>query len=51
MSQGNVIFTTLGYGHGVGMSQAGAQDMAKAGADYQDVLSHYYPGTVLEKIS
>ena len=40
---------TLGYGHRVGMSQYGADAMAAAGSDYQQILSHYYPGTVLEK--
>lgn len=43
----DIVFTTRGYGHGVGMSQAGAQAMDAAGSGYQDILSHYYPGTVL----
>lgn len=41
-------FTVTGFGHGVGMSQYGAQVMARAGADYREILAHYYPGTVLE---
>ncbi len=41
------IFTVKGYGHGVGMSQYGAQFMAKQGADYKSILSWYYPGTIL----
>lgn len=44
---GEFIFTVTGHGHGVGMSQYGANVMAKNGADYKDILSHYYPGTVL----
>ncbi len=44
---GAFVFTTLGYGHGVGMSQQGANLMAKAGSDYREILSHYYPGTQL----
>ncbi len=40
-------FTVSGYGHGVGMSQYGAQLYAKQGMDYRDILAHYYPGTVL----
>lgn len=40
-------FTTKGYGHGVGMSQYGANAMAKEGADFQEILAHYYPGTEL----
>lgn len=43
--QGNtVLFTTDGYGHGVGMSQYGANGMAQAGYDYKDILTHYYTG-------
>lgn len=45
---GEFIFTVRGWGHGVGMSQAGAVFMAKRGADYKEILAHYYPGTVLE---
>lgn len=41
------IFTTYGYGHGVGMSQYGADYMARQGADYKAILEHYYPGAVL----
>lgn len=36
------IFQTSGYGHGVGMSQHGAQGMAKEGYDYIEILQHYY---------
>ncbi|MGZ4160950.1 MAG: SpoIID/LytB domain-containing protein, partial [Neobacillus sp.] len=39
-----------GYGHGVGMSQYGAQNRALAGIAYKDILSFYYPGTVVSKI-
>lgn len=44
-------FTTVGYGHGVGMSQQGANLLAREGAGYREILAHYYPGTTLEKIS
>ena len=44
---GNFLFTVRGYGHGVGMSQYGANVMAQSGADYVAILSHYYPGTAL----
>ncbi|MEG2036509.1 MAG: stage II sporulation protein D [Ruthenibacterium sp.] len=37
--------TTHGYGHGVGMSQNGANAMALAGKSYRDILMHYFPGT------
>ena len=38
----DVTITTKGYGHGVGMSQYGANEMAKTGADYTEILKHYY---------
>lgn len=41
-------FTTKGYGHGVGLSQYGADYMARQGADYEDILKHYYPGAELQ---
>ena len=41
------VFTVRGYGHGVGMSQYGANYMAQQGADYREILSWYYPGTQL----
>jgi stage II sporulation protein D len=41
------IFTTYGYGHGVGMSQYGAHFMAQNGSNYAEILSHYYPKTTL----
>lgn len=47
----NFIFTTFGSGHGAGMSQYGAETMARAGKSWQEILSHYYPGSVLLKIS
>lgn len=46
-TDGKFVFTVHGYGHGVGMSQYGANTMAESGADYCDILSHYYPGTFL----
>lgn len=45
-----ITFTMKGYGHGVGLSQVGAQEMAKAGKTYKEILTHYYTGTTVEKI-
>lgn len=45
----NVVVSTKGYGHGVGMSQYGALGMAKKGYSYQEILAHYYVGTTLVK--
>ena len=38
----NVIFTVTGYGHGVGMSQTGADSMAKQNSSYEDIIHHFY---------
>lgn len=46
-----VIITTRGYGHGVGMSQYGANGMANNGKNYKEILSHYYPGTTLKTVN
>ncbi len=40
----NVIFNVVGYGHGVGMSQVGADYYAKLGMNYIDIIKHYYTG-------
>lgn len=46
-ADGEFKFTVTGYGHGVGMSQYGANVLAKDGKDYREILAHYYPGTEL----
>ena len=46
-SEGRFLFRVRGYGHGLGMSQYGAGLMAEDGADYAEILAHYYPGTAL----
>jgi len=43
-------FNCTGYGHGVGMSQWGANAMAKSGKKYNEILLHYYQGVKVEKI-
>ena len=45
-----VVFTTRGYGHGVGLSQYGANGYAKNGMNYQKILLHYYPGVSLNHV-
>ncbi len=42
-------FKGRGSGHGVGLSQWGAKGMAENGYSYREILSHYYPGTTLDK--
>jgi stage II sporulation protein D len=40
-----IVFSGRGSGHGVGMCQAGAEEMAREGKNYREILSFYYPGT------
>lgn len=47
---GNYEITTRGYGHGVGMSQYGANEMAKLNKKYDEILNYYYKNTKIEKI-
>lgn len=47
----DVKITTRGYGHGVGMSQYGANYMAKEGKSYEDILKHYYQGVIISSIN
>ncbi|MFD0714922.1 stage II sporulation protein D [Paenibacillus sp. GCM10027626] len=46
-----VEITTYGYGHGVGMSQWGANGMAQEGKTAKEILAHYYSGTKVETAS
>ncbi len=46
----NITITTRGYGHGVGMSQYGANEMAKMGKTYEEILKYYYKNIKLEQI-
>lgn len=45
-----VVITTVGYGHGVGMSQYGADGMARMGDSYDKILKHYYTGVDIKRI-
>ena len=47
---GTFVITTYGYGHGVGLSQAGAQAMALEGSDYKTILTHYYTGIEIKNM-
>lgn len=47
----SIHLVTAGYGHGVGMSQYGAKAMAEQGATGEDIIAHYYPGTILEPLA
>ena len=45
----NIKIKCLGYGHGVGMSQWGANVMAKEGSKYDEILEHYFKGSKIEE--
>ena len=45
-----ITITTRGYGHGVGMSQYGANGMGNNGFSYVEILKHYYPGTTIKTV-
>lgn len=49
-SSGVFTFTIYGYGHGVGMSQNGADCMAKKGCGFREILNHYYPNCQIEEL-
>lgn len=46
----NIKITTYGYGHGVGMSQYGANSFGNNGYNYKDILKHYYTGISIKKM-
>ncbi len=48
VQDGKAVFFVTGFGHGVGLSQYGANRMAASGADYREILTHYYTGVSIE---
>lgn len=50
VNNNKVTVNGKGYGHGVGMSQYGAVEMAKKGNNYKDIIDFYFPGTNIEKV-
>lgn len=47
----SIVFTVTGNGHGIGMSQYGADGMAKNGSGYRDIIMHYYQGVDIVDIA
>lgn len=47
----HIIFTTKGFGHGIGMSQYGANGMAKEGKTYDEIIHYYYKDVKIKKIT
>ena len=48
-TESEVTFKVSGYGHGVGMSQYGADYMARQGSTYEEILKHYYKGVEIQQ--
>lgn len=48
---GNVILEGAGEGHGIGLCQRGAKSMAEAGANFREILAHYFPNTAVAATS
>ncbi len=46
----NIKFAVKGYGHGVGMSQTGADSMAKSGSNYEEIVKHFYTGVEITEM-
>ena len=44
----NISFKVVGYGHGVGMSQTGADRLAKEGKNYEEIIKHFYTGVEIK---
>lgn len=45
-----IKFSVIGYGHGVGMSQTGADSLAKEGKSYEQIIKHFYTGVEITDI-
>ncbi len=50
INENNVIFRVTGYGHGVGMSQTGADSLAKQGKNFEEIIKHFYTGVEIENM-
>lgn len=52
IKEGETIkFSVKGYGHGVGMSQTGADTMAKEGSNYEEIIKHFYVGVEIKEVN
>lgn len=50
IEENNIKFEVIGYGHGVGMSQTGADSLAKQGKNYKEIIQHFYTGVEIKDI-
>ncbi len=51
IEENQIKFKVIGYGHGVGMSQTGADSMAKQGNNYENIIKHYYTGVEISNMT
>ena len=51
IDEDNIKFSVKGYGHGVGMSQTGADSMAKQGSKAEDIIKHFYTGVEISEVN
>lgn len=47
----SIVFSVTGYGHGVGMSQTGADALAKSGSNYEDIIKHFYTNVEIIEVN
>ena len=47
----DIIFYVTGYGHGVGMSQTGADALAKSGSNYEEIIKHFYTNVEIIEVN
>ena len=47
----NIVFVVTGYGHGVGMSQTGADALAKSGSNYEAIIKHFYTNVEIMEVN
>ena len=50
IKENEILFQVIGYGHGVGMSQTGADAMAKQGSSYEEIIKHFYTGVEITQM-
>ena len=50
MEKDKIKFSVIGYGHGVGMSQTGADSLAKEGKNYEEIIHHFYTGVEIQSM-
>ena len=51
ITENEILFKVIGYGHGVGMSQTGADALAKQGKTCEEIIKHFYTGVEISKMN